>query len=37
LSLQDERELLLWKGAAPATPPDYLYPVELPKFTPPVK
>ncbi|KAG2485009.1 hypothetical protein HYH03_016212 [Edaphochlamys debaryana] len=30
----EERELLLWKGPPPETPPDYRYHVELPKFKP---
>lgn len=29
----DERNTLLWRGPAPAAPPDYRYHVELPKFT----
>ncbi|KXZ47824.1 hypothetical protein GPECTOR_32g436 [Gonium pectorale] len=33
----EERELLLWRGPAPETPPDYRYYVEMPKFTPPIK
>ncbi|KAG2423925.1 hypothetical protein HYH02_015264 [Chlamydomonas schloesseri] len=33
----EERELLLWRGPPPETPPDYRYHVELPKFTPPAK
>ncbi len=36
-ALQDERELLLWRGPPPETPPDYRYHVELPKFIPPTK
>ncbi|GIL61933.1 hypothetical protein Vafri_16299 [Volvox africanus] len=31
----EERELLLWRGPAPETPPDYRFNVTLPIFTPP--
>ncbi|PNW86246.1 hypothetical protein CHLRE_02g078600v5 [Chlamydomonas reinhardtii] len=33
----EERELLLWRGPPPETPPDYRYHVDLPKFTPQAK
>ncbi|EFJ44704.1 radial spoke protein 8 [Volvox carteri f. nagariensis] len=31
----EERELLLWRGPPPETPPDYRYNVSLPAFVPP--
>ncbi|GFR47305.1 hypothetical protein Agub_g8992 [Astrephomene gubernaculifera] len=36
LSLE-ERELLLWKGPPPETPPDYRYHIDIPKWHPPLK